>query len=140
MINQLKEQIKVVVLARDIAQRAKDVVNDARTQWEEEHIIWFDTARDTENAVSEAEAQLRELTLNAWVATGNKAPAPGVGIREMIRLVYDEQIAFDWAKSHKIALKLDSKAFEKIAKASPLDFVKVLTETQATISPKLEVI
>jgi len=37
-----------------------------------------------------------------------------------------------------MALKLDTKAFEKIAKADPPDFVKLTTEPQATIATNLE--
>lgn len=142
MIKQLKEQIEVVVRARDIAQRAKEVVSEARTQWEEEHTTWFDTARDTANYATESEAKLRELTLEVYNADPekNKAPAPGVGIRERTVLTYDNKVAFDWAKAHKMALKLDTSAFEKIAKVDPPDFVKITTEPQATIASVLEVI
>ena len=136
--DELKEQINAVVKARDIAQRAKGVVNEARASWEEEHIIWFDTAKDTANAVTEAEVKLRELTLQAYKETGNKAPEVGVGIREVTKLAYDVKEALQWAIDHKMFLKLDVKSFEIMGKSIDIDFVTVSQEPQATIATELK--
>ena len=92
---------------------------------------------NTKQLCAEAEKALRELTLQAYAETGNKAPAPGVGIRIITRLVYDAGLALSWAKHHEIALKLDTSAFEKIAKASKPDFVEIQEEAQATIATDL---
>ena len=139
MIEQLKEQIKVVARASDIAQRAKVVVNDARASWEEEHISWFDTARDTASAVSEAENTLHELTLQAYAETGDKAPAAGVSVKIFQVLSYDQGEAMKWASEHRVALKLDTSTFEKIAKVDTPGFVTISEEPRAQISRNLEV-
>ncbi len=138
MIEQLKEQIKVVAIAREHARKAVVDRNSSYAEWEVENTPILDRVRSTGEAVFESEATLRELTLQAYAETGNKAPAPGVGIREMTILTYDNKVAFDWAKAHKMALKLDTEAFKKIAKADPPDFVKITTEPQATIATHLE--
>jgi hypothetical protein len=55
-------------------------------------------------------------------------------------LVYDAAEALEWAKAHDMALALDKKAFETIAKASPLPFVTVeesVTVTLPTDTTKL---
>lgn len=140
MIDQLKEQIKVVVEARQRAAELKSQRDILLEDWNKANQALFDTLTQAGAEVAEVEGKLRELALQAYTETGNKAPALGLGIREMVRLIYDDKVAFDWAKAHKLALKLDTRAFEKIVKASPLDFVQVITEAQATISPKLEVI
>jgi len=88
---------------------------------------------------AEAEAKLRELTLQVYAETGNKSPTLGVGIREITKLQYDSVVAFDWAVEHKMAIKLGTSAFEKIAKASPLGFVDVSLEPQATIAADLDI-
>jgi len=77
------------------------------------------------------------MTLLAFYQTGDKAPVKGVGIREMTKLEYDAGVAFNWALEHKMAVKLDVSAFEKIAKASPLAFVKTYQEPIATIATNL---
>lgn len=139
MPEELVAQIKVVAQARkksdDMAAKRKSLYDEFQT----EHVDFFADVATAASRVSEAEELLRELTLKAYAETGNKAPAPGVGIREMTVLTFDGKVAFDWAKAHKMALKLDVTAFEKIAKADPPDFVKITTEASATIATKLEV-
>lgn len=138
MIDQLREQIKVVVEARQGAQGATDCRASAYQGWLEANQPLFDNEANAKEVCAEAEAKLRELTLLAYAQTGNKTPMVGVGIREVTKLEYDNKTAFDWAVGHTMALKLDVPAFEKIVKASPLDFVKVTKEPQATIATQLE--
>ena len=136
--DELKGQINIVVEAREKAEKAIEVRNQAKFKWEEENKAILDEAVDAVQKVEEAETILRHLTVASYLETGNKNPAPGIGIREMTTLEYEEKVAFDWALEHKMALKLDTSAFEKIAKASPLDFVKVFTEPKATIATALK--
>ena len=138
-MTELEEQIKVVVEARRISQIAVDNKKLLVKEWEKKYSGFLADCLANLNVVSEAEDKLRELTLQAYAETGDKAPAVGVGIRERTVLTYDGKVAFDWAKAHKMALKLDSKAFEKIAKADPPDFVKITSEPQATIATNLEI-
>jgi len=56
----------------------------------------------------------------------------------MTRLNYDDREAMSWALEHKLALKLDTSAFEKIAKTSNLMFVTILEEPSATIATELK--
>lgn len=87
--------------------------------------------------LDDEENELRDRTLKAYAETGDKAPAEGVGIREVTKLEYDTKVAFDWAVEHTMAIKLDVSAFEKIAKVSPPNFVTVFQEPQATIATNL---
>ena len=139
MIDQLQEQIKVVAEAREIARVESAKRIEALTAWQEENKALYTNESVTKGCCELEETKLRDLTLQAYAETGNKAPALGVGIRERTVLTYDGKVAFDWAKSHKMALQLDKKAFEKIAKVSDLDFVDVATEPIATIATTLEV-
>ncbi len=138
-MTELLEQIRVVAEARQEASELKDQRNMLLDFWNKEHQELLDALTQSGADVAAEEAKLRELTLLAYAETGNKAPAPGVGIRERAVLTYDGKVAFDWAKSHKMALQLDKKAFEKIAKADTPDFVKVSTEAIATIATELKV-
>lgn len=137
MNKELIEQINAVVDARRRAQRAIELRTSSYQRWEELNQPLIVDESDARDCCLEAEAKLRELTLQSYAETENKAPAVGVGIREQIVLIYDSKVAFDWAKAHKIALKLDTEAFKKIAKADPPDFVKITTEPQATIATEL---
>lgn len=67
--------------------------------------------------------------------TGNKKLLGGIGIRESIKLFYEEDAAINWARPNMpVAIKevLDKKQFEAYAKTNELEFVekdKVLTVT-----------
>ena len=134
----LEEQIRVVALCRSIAKSNSDILKNEREKWEEENKEQIELVANTKADVEEAEDELRDLTLKAYKETGNKAPAEGVGIREVTKLDYDPKVALDWATEYKMALKLDTTAFGKIVKASPLDFVKITTEPMATIATNLD--
>ena len=136
-MGQLEEQIKVVAEARKRQYMVSLSSTVAQERWVQQNKALLDSVTDALQITTEAEVLLRELTLQAYAETGNKAPAPGVGIREVTKLDYDNKVAFDWAKSHKMALQLDKKAFEKIARADTPDFVKITTEPQATIATQL---
>ena len=133
----INEQINTVVDARERAKEATAQRTEAYRNWEKAHQSLFDKESIARLECQEAEDKLRELTLQAFVNTGNKTPAPGVGIRVMKRLVYDDKEALDWAVEHSIALVLNKKAFEKIAQASGLDFVTITDEPAATIATEL---
>ena len=136
---ELEEQIKVVAVAREQARKATADRNSSYAEWEVDNTLLLNRVRDTYQQANEAEAKLRELTLQAYAETGNKAPEKGVGIREVTKLDYDPALALNWAMEHQIYLKLDVSTFEKIAKASPIPFVRIYQEPQAIIAKELEV-
>jgi len=138
MSEELKKQIGLVVKARRRASELKSQRDVLLEEWNKANQGLFDALTQAGAEVAEVEARLRELTLEAYAQTGNKAPVAGVGVREVTKLEYDIKVAFDWAVEHTMALKLDTSAFEKIARASPPHFVRVFQEPQATIATQLE--
>ena len=135
--SELINQIEIVARTRQAAGVLRQQVRDGRTAWEADNRELLDLAAEQQEVVTQAEARLRELTIEAYSATGNKKPVEGVGIRELMKLDYDPKTALSWATEHKIALALDKKAFEGIAKQSPLEFVTSTQEIQATIASEL---
>lgn len=89
--------------------------------------------------VGMAETALREAAVEEYLATQNKAPAPGVGIRVTTSYDYYPAEAFNWAVEHKQCLALDTKAFKDVCKADALrpDFVTVVQTPTATIATDL---
>ena len=136
-LNELQAQVVAVVNARRTADVAKEVKSASYAAWQEDNKELIETASDLSQQVVEAESRLRELTIEAYKETGDKTPADGVGIREVMVLEYDPDKAFGWAVEHKLAPKLDISTFEGIAKKSPPEFVKIDKVPQATISTKL---
>ena len=140
-MGQLEEQIKVVAEERRAYDRACDAKKISYQDWQDANSLLLSSLLETELKVKGTEAKLRELTLQAYSETGNKAPAVGVGIREVTKMEYDPKEAYTWATEHTMALKLDVAAFEKYVKLEPQNyhFVAVSQEPIATIATKLEV-
>jgi len=135
---ELEKQIEFVAAARRVARDKLDQKKASLAKWEEVNQDLLKDVLMAADVVSTAENQLREFTLQAYAETGNKAPAVGVGIREVTKLEYDNKEAFNWAIGHEMALKLDGRAFEKIANTFPIHFVTITTEPQATIATNLD--
>lgn len=138
MTNELKEQINVVVEARELEAEATNRRMESYGVWLKEHDQLFTNEKDAKLFCLEAEAILREMTLSAYTETGNKAPEIGVGIRKVTKLEYDPPLAMAWAIEHKIALSLDRKNFEVFAKSQQLAFVTITEEPMATIATELK--
>ena len=134
----INDQINAVVEARERVRVANEARVTAYAEWLEKNQPLFSAEKEATTACQEAEATLRTLALDTYEHTGIKQVATGIVVRVMTKLNYDIKVAFDWAKSHKMALKLDTSAFEKIAKADPPDFVKITEEPQATLSQELQ--
>ena len=99
----------------------------------------LDAAASAKAALADAEAALHQATLAAFQATGDKAPAPGVGIREVTKFRYNMDKALRWALDHHLALTLEVKAFETLCKSASTRpaFVEVHTVATPTISASL---
>lgn len=121
---------------------------DARQEFEEFSAAYAERKREFEEsispltkglaeakeAVSSAEEALRAAGLAHYEAHPDSKKLPfGLGVRVTTALVYDADTAFAWAQEHKMALSLDKRAFEKIAKASPPEFVTVEEVPTVTI-------
>jgi len=88
--------------------------------------------RANEDAIQE---EVRELALREYQKTGNKRPHSAVQIKVFTVLAYDNDKALDYCRQHLPgALKLDKRAFEKVAKAANLEFISVTKVPKATIS------
>ena len=89
--------------------------------------------------LNQTETEIKELALNEYSETGEKKLKFGVGIRILKQLQYGEDEAFTWAKEHSMALSLDKRAFDKIARVDKIDFVQIKEVPQATLPFKIEV-
>ena len=134
----IDEAMQEVIKARKAYQAIKAHVDALRQEFTARYAAVFHHELASKQAVAEAEATLRALALDAYMHTGTKTLAPGVVIREMTRLHYDRDVALAWAMQHKLALVLDVKTFEQLAKILPLPFVKTCIEPQATLARNFE--
>ena len=142
----LAEQVRrVAALRRNVA--ALDAVLFERRRAFEDGVADLNAQKGAANAETNAAEQVvRALALAHYHATQDKAPTPGVSVKLYEELGYDDAEAFAWAKEKQMALvpeslipeSLNRKAFEKIARATPLDFVNFIVEARVQIATDLE--
>lgn len=77
-----------------------------------------------------------------YQSEGDKKPADGVEVRIYTKYEYDPELALDYCKQAlPLALKLDTKTFEKYVKGvqevKPLPFVEVIEDPRVMISSDL---
>lgn len=140
-LQELNRLINAVVEARERANEATVKRVGAFQTWLEANKHLIDSELEAKAVCIEAEATLRNLALETYSVTLEKAVAPGIGIRMMKRLNYEVKDAMFWALEHKLCLKLDTPAFEnmvKLASETRPSFVTITEEPQATISPELQ--
>jgi hypothetical protein len=136
-VNDLTKMATELHRARLLLEYQKKIVQDERLAWEQAHAGELAVLAETERAVRAADANLRAAALMEYQASGEKRPTEGVEVKLVTRLDYSEQQAFDWAKSSGMALALDKKAFEAIAKGAKLGFVRVEQRPQVTVATDL---
>ena len=83
---------------------------------------------------------IKLFAVSTYVNTENcpKKLIGGIGIRVGVKLSYDEELALKWAKEHSLALSLDKKRFEQLAKTENIDFVKKEDKITATWPKELK--
>ena len=133
----LDEAIQMVITARQQYSIVHTQVQELREAWASQYATLLQDEAQHKQTVHQVEATLRALALVIYQSTDRKEIAPGVKVRELTRLIYDPQEALTWAIAHQMALMLDVKAFEQLAKVTALPFVTRTTTLQATLSPCL---
>jgi hypothetical protein len=133
----LDEALQSVITARQQYHLVHTQVQQLREAWATQYATLLQDEALHKQTVHQVEATLRALALVIYQSTDRKEIAPGVKVREMTRLIYDPQEALTWAIAHQMALMLDVKAFEQLARVTPLPFVTKTTALQATLSPCL---
>src|SRR5919198_2297453 len=114
----LDEAIQAVVAARTQYHTVHQQVQHLREAWATHYAPLLQNEALQKQAVRQAEEALRRLAVEIYQSTGNKEIASGVRVREMTRLTYDPQDALTWAIDHRLALVLDVKTFEQLARVT----------------------
>ena len=135
----LENQIQKVRELRTIVESKTQEHHELQVAFNQQHQDLIEAKCKAQSDCTQEEAKLREFTLAAWKATGNKKPAQGVGIRVAKVLSYDPRTAKEWAmkNGHDNLLDLNRSRFADAAKALALDFVRIDDEPQATIAKEL---
>jgi hypothetical protein len=135
----LDVQIATVREARIAFNAENGLLTALRAAFDKSNAEIIERVANLKKKMAEEEERLRDLTLAVYDVTGDKKPAPGVGIRVVQKVEFDEDKALVWAKDHRVCLSLNEKAFKALAKTQwdPTMPCKVVETPQATISDNL---
>jgi alkanesulfonate monooxygenase SsuD/methylene tetrahydromethanopterin reductase-like flavin-dependent oxidoreductase (luciferase family) len=133
----LREQVARVADLREGLAVRRALWDAARKAFDEEHAELLAEIGERNQHLVDAEFDLRASALTVFSATEDKHPTPGVSIRVTTRVVYDRDEALAWAKAKGVALTLDAKAFEGLAKHDRDLPASVVEDPQATIAKDL---
>jgi len=133
----IRELAEALQATRAAAKSVTLVLEEKRLAFELENAPLIQAKAEVEKHLADADGALRAFALAEYRDTGNKAPGPGVEIKMMTRLSYDPALALTWAMEKEVACTLDRRAFEKVAKALELGFVKASEEPTVTVAQDL---
>ena len=138
MIEEIRKQLQVVAEARRKETKLEKRYGDLIAAFDAEHDGLVVETIKSKAARQAAEAELREVAVAHYEATGEKHPTPGVEIKIVKRLEYEEGAALAWAIEHTLALSLNRKQFEKLCKFLAPDFVTIIPTPRAEIATDLK--
>lgn len=125
--------------ARDLHARLSGQLREAQKRHDADYAREIEGRAAVAHLIATFESQVRALALAAH-ETDPDATTPGVTVKCFATMAYDAAEALAWAQGTRMALvpeALDVRAFEKIAKASPLPFVEYGSKPRASIATDL---
>ena len=116
---------------REHQAKLDELLDAVRKQWQADNADFLQLWDQQLALAAETETELRDAVIAAYETNGktNKQIALGCSIRVNTKLEYNVVTALEFAKSHGICLKLDTKEFEKVAPT----ICPQLVETEETV-------
>jgi hypothetical protein len=138
---QLADQVRRVAELRRRQNEVNAKIEEARAAFLESIKALAKEAEQLGSERASAEEMLRASTLAHYQQTKETRPTAGVQVKLYTQLEYDLEKADKWTRERGLARipeRLDQRGFEKIAKATPIDFVEVKQVPKVTIATDLE--
>jgi hypothetical protein len=127
-------ELKDLLLEKD--RELKQQIEKLQNEFLEKNAELIEAELQARDAFLNADTALREAMCNYYYYNQVKRIDGELSVRVNKRLVYDDELALEWAKEHQLCLSLDKKSFEKIAPDLKLDFVTTEEKPVAVISIK----
>lgn len=133
----LRIQAERVLAVRRNAESLASALKAKRAAFDADNADLIALLSAGQNDLLTEELRLRDMAVAEYKVTGDAKPCPGVQIKQETAIAYEPAAAFAWAQQTGMALALDKRAFESIAKAAVLPFVTVDKVPKATIATDL---
>jgi hypothetical protein len=143
---QIAAQVRQVANLRRREGELNTKIAEAKAAFWESIRYLTEEAKQLGSECASAEAMLKANTLAHYQQTGETKPTAGVQVKLYTHPVYDQDQADKWTREHRVARipeeiipeRFDRRAFEKIAKVTPIDFVVMKEEPKVTIATDLQ--
>jgi hypothetical protein len=138
---QIADQVRRVAELRRQRDEANTKIAKAREDFFQSIKHLTEEANKLGSECASAETMLKASALALYQKTKETRPTAGVQVKIFKTLDYDPEKADQWTRKMGLARipdRLDVKAFEKIARATPIDFVEEKQEPRVQISIDLE--
>ena len=134
------DQHKVKCLASSIneLETLKEALKIRKEEFEEKYRDLIESIEIKSGVIYGVKSDIKLEAEKEFRSTGNKKLFGGIGIRESIIPIYEESDAFAWAKEHSLALSLDKKRFEQLAKTEDMEFVTKERKITVTFPKKIK--
>lgn len=129
--------LELAHLRKQLAERKAEMAQ-RRAAFNIETMTLHDSITEAETKTLALEAEIRDMAQDIHRRTGAKEIAPGVKVRTLTKVEYDMDTALAWARTSGVAVRLDTTAFERIARVSHLPFVNLREVPQVTIAADIE--
>lgn len=116
----VKKEIEDLKTVREELQKQKDHYNAEYAKFVEQHNELTAKIAVCKGKEFDLVTDIKLEAIEEYEKTGNKKLECGVGIRLITKLNYDSDKALLWALKHEMALSLDKKRFEQLAKQKPM--------------------
>ena len=140
----VEKQLEELKAVRERLQEQKDQYNTEYDNFVEQHKELTASIGESKNRIFDLITDIKLEAIKEYEKTGNKTLMGGVKIKLIPQMKYDVDKALKWAIYHEIALSLDKRRFEQlakiedIAKTDDLDFVEIEEIPHATIPTNIE--
>lgn len=135
----MEKELEELKAVREKLQEQKDQYNIEYETFVEQHKELTASIGESKNRIFDLTTEIKLEAIEEYEKTGNKTLTGGVKIKLFPKMKYDVEKALKWAIHHEMALSLDKRRFEQLAKienigkTDNLDFVEIEDIPQATI-------
>ncbi len=135
----MKDEINLLAELLVDEQKLKEELKEKQLEFEESIKEFVEKHNKLKEKITVSKKTISSEATEEFKKTGEKKFYGGIGIRVMTKLNYKEDDAFGWAMQHDLCLKLDSRAFEKLAKSQNLGFVKKEEKVTVTFPSEIKI-
>ena len=134
-----EQDIRELKVLRDNELEYNTILTGLQISFAEKHKNMIHSMATIKEAIGKLEASIKTKALNQYEEDGEKKLAFGVGIQVKKDVLFDDDLAFAWAKETGLCLKLDLSAFKKIAKVQKIKWTYIGDRTIATIPTDIKI-